>query len=121
MVEPSPSAQRSVAAAIMNFGLNTSTHAGTRNIAAAAFNTSMMNSSFAASAWKRNSETNTHMMIPMSPLRKTQLLWFLAPCMLSLLLFMVLNISCQSAKAPPSGEITFFFTADTGGRLDPCG
>jgi hypothetical protein len=61
------------------------------------------------------------MTISMTQLRKTQLLWFLAPCLLSILLFIVLNISCQSAKAPSSGEVTLFFTSDTGGRLDPCG
>ena len=57
----------------------------------------------------------------MSQLQKTQLALFLAPVMLSVLIFMVLNISCQSTKAPPAGEVTLFYTSDVGGRLDPCG
>ena len=40
------------------------TQAGTRNMAEAMFITSMMISNRAASAWKRNSEINTHMMMP---------------------------------------------------------
>ena len=61
------------------------------------------------------------MMKPMSQHRKTQLILFLTPVLLSLLIFIILNISCQNPKAPPSGEVTLFFTSDVGGRLDPCG
>ncbi|MDT8395760.1 MAG: hypothetical protein RRA32_04830 [bacterium] len=51
----------------------------------------------------------------------SSLLLFLAPILFALLLFAALNFSCRSAKAPPSGEITLFYTSDVGGRLDPCG
>ncbi len=62
------------------------------------------------------------MMKSLDRLRKAPpLLLFLAPVILSLLLFAMLNFSCSKTAPPASGEITLLYTSDVGGRLDPCG
>ena len=61
-------------------------------------------------------------MVPMfRRLIKSAFFLFLAPVVLSLILFAVLNPECRQDEEPVSGELKILYTTDVGGAIDPCG
>ena len=46
---------------------------------------------------------------------------FLLPIVFSLVLFSLLNFSCQTQKDNASGTFRLLYTSEVGGKLDPCG